>query len=154
MGRKPVAVCRSRGQWLCLCYFCLSLQDTGLPLFRTMIDLVSFCYNHSVVDELPVCVLTGHSRHQGLYPLSFKAILPAKADLLAYVPLSWGRTGITGAFQETCGVVYVSEKPLIDEQLFPWCEEEGMEPDRASENSGNSGSLHIDWHRRCAFLLC
>ena len=29
-----------------------------------------------------------------------------------------------------------------------------MEPYCASENSGSSGSLHIDWHRRCAFLLC
>lgn len=48
-------------------YFSLSLQDSGLPLFRTMMDLVSFCYNRSVVEKLPVCVLTGHSRHQDVH---------------------------------------------------------------------------------------
>ena len=39
-------------------YFSLSLLDPGLPLFRTMMDLISFCYNCSVVQKHPcVCSL-------------------------------------------------------------------------------------------------
>ena len=41
-------------------YFTLSLQDPGLPLFRTMMDLVGYCYSRSVTHRKPVCVLTGH----------------------------------------------------------------------------------------------
>ena len=88
-----------------------------------MIDLVSFCYNRSVVDKLPLCVLTGHSRLQGLYPLYLAK--PFCRQKQFYFPMFLCRevrkhdTWVTGASQETCGVVYVSEKPLIDEKLFP-----------------------------------
>ena len=36
-------------------------------ILGVMMDLVSFCYNRSVVEKLPVCVLTGHSRHQDVH---------------------------------------------------------------------------------------
>lgn len=42
-------------------YFTLSLHDPGLPLFRTVMDLVGYCYNRSVTHKKPVCVLSGHN---------------------------------------------------------------------------------------------
>ena len=45
-------------------YFTLSLSDPGLPLFRTMMDLVGYCTNRSAVQKKPVCVLTGQQETQ------------------------------------------------------------------------------------------
>ena len=52
-------------------YFTLSLQDPGLPLFRTMMDLVGYCCTRSVTHRKPVCVLSGHhSNHEVLLYLT------------------------------------------------------------------------------------
>ena len=48
-------------------YFTLSLADPGLPLFRTMMDLIGYCYNRSVVQKKPVCILSGHHNSRDLY---------------------------------------------------------------------------------------
>lgn len=48
-------------------YFTLSLADAGLPLFRTMMDLVGYCYNRSVIQKKPVCILSGHHQSRDLY---------------------------------------------------------------------------------------
>ena len=58
-----VAVDYARG------YFTLSLEDPGLPLFRTMMDLVDYSLERSTVQKKPVCILTGHhhSRNVNLF---------------------------------------------------------------------------------------
>ena len=48
-------------------YFTLSLDDPGLPLFRTMMDLIGYCVNRSTVHKKPVCVLTGHHHSRNVY---------------------------------------------------------------------------------------
>lgn len=41
-------------------YFTLSLEDPGLPLFRSMMGLVDYCIDRSAVQKKPVCILTRH----------------------------------------------------------------------------------------------
>lgn len=48
-------------------YFTLSLADPGLPLFRTIMDLVDYSKNRSTVHKKPVCILTGHHHSRNVY---------------------------------------------------------------------------------------
>ena len=135
-------------------YFSLSLQDSGLPLFRTMMDLVSFCYNRSVVEKLPVCVLTGHSRHQDVHLYLTKPVCRHKQmHSLMFLCREVVHKHVTRDNLDKLGLpkrlveLYISENPLFDEQLFPLYEEEDMDLDRSSEDSRSSGSrnsLQID----------
>ena len=47
-------------------FFSLSLQDPGLPLFPTLMGLVNYCLERSVVHKQPVCILTGHSQNNNV----------------------------------------------------------------------------------------
>ncbi len=126
-------------------YFSLCIADPGLPLFKTLMDLVSFCHHLSTVQKRPVCVLTGNgqthnvhlyltklvSRHRQLHSLQFlcrntlhKLVTKDKLELL---PLP-----------KRLLELYVSRNPLFDEQLFP-CEEGGwLDTDTLSQSSGSS----------------
>lgn len=48
-------------------YFTLSLADAGLPLFRTMMDLIGYCHTRSAVQKKPVCILSGQNQSRDLY---------------------------------------------------------------------------------------
>ncbi len=129
-------------------YFSLSLQDPGLPLFKTMMDLVSFCYHMSTVQKRPVCVLSGRSsqqhnfhlyltkpvsRHKQLHSLQFlcrDAIHKlVTRDQLERLPLP-----------KRLLELYMYRNPLFDEQLFPVEEKELCEDDACSEGGGSSRS--------------
>lgn len=134
-------------------YFSLSLQDPGLPLFKTMMDLVSFCYNVSVIQKRPVCVLTGHahhhnvhlyltkpvSRHKQLHSLQFlcRASLHkfVTQDQLEKLPLP-----------KHLVELYLKRNPHFDEQLFSMGEGGMMDEDTLSQSSGGSSrsSLALD----------
>ena len=139
-------------------YFSLSLQDPGLPLFRTMMDLVSYCYNLSVVQKRPVCALTGHStsynqdvhlyltkpvsRHRQLHSLQFMCRSSLNKyitqDRIQNLPLP-----------KRLIELYLLRNPFYDEKLFPLedmsvCDSDC--PDRMSQHSGGSSrnSLALD----------
>lgn len=135
-------------------YFSLSLQDPGLPLFRTLMDLVNYCYTRSVVQKLPVCVLTGHHQHSNVYlylskPVSRKCQMHSLMHLCRAAIHSFvtqdklDQLGLPKRLVEC----YVAENPYFDEQLFPPEDHELEEVDSKSEDSHSSGSrnsLQID----------
>lgn len=131
-------------------YFSLCLQDPGLPLFRTIMDLVSFCYNVSVVQKRPVCALTGHSsapfnqdihlyltkpvvRHQQMHSLQFlcRGALNEymTQDKIQKLPLPKHLIDL-----------YLLRNPFYDEQLYPLEDgyECGRDSDRMSQHSEGS----------------
>lgn len=107
-------------------YFTLSLQDPGLPLFRTLMDLVGYCCNRSVVHRKPVCILTGHLRNRNvlLYlikPVSRFSLVHSlqhccRNAIHKYVTLDKiSQLNLPKYLLEN----YVSFNPLYDEQLHP-----------------------------------
>lgn len=134
-------------------YFSLSLQDPGLPLFRTVMDLISFCYNRSVVEKLPVCALTGHSNHRDVHLYLTKPVCRhRRMHSLMYFCREAIHKYVTRDNLDKLGLpkrlveLYISENPHFDEQQFPVYEDE-VELDQASEDSRSSGSrnsLQID----------
>lgn len=131
-------------------YFSLSMQDPGLPLFRTMMDLVSYCYNLSVVNKMPVCVLTGHHHHRNVHLYLTK---PVNRRHRVHSLQFLCRKAITDVVtQDKLPMLnlpkrmldcYMNRNPLFDEQLHSTAEPE-LEFDRVSEDSRSSGSLDLD----------
>lgn len=131
-------------------YFSLSLLDPGLPLFRTMLDLISFCYNCSVVQKHPVCVLTGH--HQDLHLYLTKPVTRKKQmHSLQYLCREAVHGYVTQDKLNCLGLPkrlvehYVRHNPYYDEQLFPIEEEKeraSNETKSSSSNAQSTGSKH------------
>ncbi len=128
-------------------YFSLSLQDPGLPLFRTLMDLVSYCHNLSVTHKTPVCVLTGHHHHRNVHLYLTK---PVSRHLRAHSLQFLCRKAITDVvtpdklhslnLPKRVLNCYMIRNPLFDEQLYPPADTES-EFDRLSEASRSSLDL-------------
>lgn len=132
-------------------FFSLSLQDPGLPMFRTLMDLVAFCLYRSVTCKQPVCVLTGHSQHNNvsLY-LTRPVSRHQKMHSLMYHCREALYEFITRDKLDQLGLPvrlvehYLQKNPHFDEQLYTnW---ESMEVDIVSQStqSSSSGSLQLD----------
>ncbi len=131
-------------------YFSLSMQDPGLPLFRTMMDLVSYCCNLSLVHKMPVCVLTGHHHHQNVHLYLKKPVSRhRKMHSLQYLCRETVTGIVTQDKLDTLNLpkrvldCYLCRNPLFDEQLNPQADPES-DFDRVSEASRSSGSLDLD----------
>ena len=136
-------------------YFSLSLLDPGLPLFRTMLDLVSFCYNCSVVQKQPVCVLTGHHQDVHLY-LTKPVTRKRRMHSLQYLCRDAIHSFVTRDKLDCLGLPkrlvehYVCHNPYYDEQLFPIDEEKQRVPEEVkssapdTQSTGSRNSLQLD----------
>ena len=134
-------------------YFSLSMQDPGLPLFRTMMDLINYCYNRSVIQKLPVCILTGHHHHQDVHLYLTKPVCRHKQmHSLQYACRQAIQNYVTKDKLDQLGLpkrvveYYIAKNPYFDEQLYP-LEDNEAELDGVSEDSRSSGSrnsLQID----------
>lgn len=122
-------------------YFTLSLQDPGLPLFRTMMDLVGYCYTRSVTHHKPVCVLTGHH---------------SSRDVFLFLTKPVSRFNLVHSLQHCCRAAvhsyltldkisqldlprhlidgYLQKNPLFDEEIF------SLPADDTESVSGSSSS--------------
>ena len=136
-------------------YFSLSLQDPGLPLFRTVMDLVSYCYHCSVVQKLPVCVLTGHSQHQDVHLYLTKPVSRLRQmHSLQFLCRDAIHNYVTKDHFDHLGLpkrlleCYMLNNPLYDEHLFPVFEEDSNEDSMTqsedSRSSGSRNSLQLD----------
>lgn len=134
-------------------YFSLSLQDPGLPLFHTLMDLVSYCQHRSCVQKLPVCVLTGHqqnhdvhlyltkpvSRHRRMHSLMFSC----RDAIHRFVTRDrLDKLGLPKRLVE----FYISQNPYFDEQLFPPkpTEDLGTSADLDMQSTGSRNSLQLN----------
>lgn len=136
-------------------YFSLSLLDPGLPLFRTMMDLISYCYNCSVVLKQPVCVLTGHHQDVHLY-LTKPVTRKRQMHSLQYLCREAVHKFVTQDKLDCLGLPnrlvehYVCHNPLFDEQLFPVEEEREQASDEIktsppdTQSTGSRNSLQLD----------
>lgn len=134
-------------------YFSLSLQDPGLPLFHTMMDLVSYCQHRSTVLKLPVCVLTGHQHNQDVHLYLTKPVCRHhKMHSLLYLCRESIHHIVTKDVLDKLGLpkrlvgFYVSQNPYFDEQMYPVGEEEewGREKDIETQSAGSRNSLQLD----------
>ena len=136
-------------------YFSLSLLDPGLPLFRTMMDLISFCYNCSVVQKHPVCVLTGHHQDVHLY-LTKPVTRKRQMHSLQYLCREAIHSYVTQDKLDRLGLPkrlvqhYISQNPFYDEQLFPIeereseSEQEVPSANAETQSTGSRNSLQLD----------
>lgn len=135
-------------------YFSLSLQDPGLPLFHTLMDLVTYCQHRSTVQKLPVCILTGHHRNHDVHLYLTKPVcrLRQMHSLLYYCRRSIHRY-VTRDQLNSLGLpkrlveFYLSQNPYFDEKMYPLVDEdEAMAGDRDidSRSSGSRNSLQLD----------
>ena len=130
-------------------FFSLSLQDPGLPMFHTLMDLVSFCLYRSVTCKQPVCVLTGHTQHNNV---SLFLTLPVsrhvKMHTLSYYCREAISEFVTRDKLPKLGLPlrivehFLKKNPHFDEQLYS----ESIDPDAVSQSthSSSSGSLQLD----------
>ena len=129
-------------------YFSLSLRDSGLPMFRTLMDLVAYCLYRSLKMRQPVCVLTGHVQHNNVSLFLTRPISRfVKVHSLMYYCREavsqlvtrdkLGKLGLPVRLVEH----YVGKNPHFDEQIFQDYEPE--EPADVLSQSTNS-SLQID----------
>ena len=107
-------------------YFSLSLQDPGLPLFHTLMDLISYCQHRSTAQKLPVCILTGHKQGQDVHLYLTRPITRHRQmHSLMYLSRKAIHTFVTRDKLDQLGLparlieYYVSQNPYFDEQLFP-----------------------------------
>lgn len=134
-------------------YFSLSLQDPGLPLFRTLMDLVEHCLERSLVHKQPVCILTGHQQHHNV---SLYLVKPVSRHVqnhsLQYLCREAIHKYVTRDKITELGLPnrlmqnYVLNNPFFDEQLFSDCDSlhEEDSVSQGTENSGASGSIEIN----------
>ena len=129
-------------------FFSLSLADPGLPLFSTLMGLVSNCLECSVVYKQPVCVLTGHSQNNNVSLYLTKPVSRhTRMHSLMYLCRESVHKFVTVDKLERLGLParlvqhYMKRNPYFDEHLSYECE-----PDRVSQGtqSSASGSLRID----------
>jgi hypothetical protein len=133
-------------------YFTLSLSDPGLPLFRTLMDLVGYSLNRSVVQRKPVCVLTGQhqsrnvflyltkpvNRHYKMHSLQHhcrRAIREnVTLDKIPHLPLP-----------QHLIENYIMHNPLFDAQLYPIDEDDNHS--EMSSSSTNTTDVELDTDR-------
>lgn len=129
-------------------FFSLSLQDPGLPMFRTLMDLIAYCLYRSVKLRQPVCILTGHSQHNNvsLY-LTRPVSRHTKMHSLMYYCREAVSELVTRDKLDKLGLPvrlvdhFVSKNPHFDEQLYH--EWESVESEDVLSQSTNS-SLQLD----------
>ena len=132
-------------------YFSLSLQDPGLPLFHTLMDLVTYCQHRSTVQKLPVCILTGHQRNQDVHLYLTKPVcrLRRMHSLQYYCRQSIHRF-VTRDQLYNLGLprrlveFYLSLNPYFDEQLHPVEREEGTSGVEEAQSERSRKSLQLD----------
>lgn len=133
-------------------YFSLSLQDPGLPLFHTLMDLVSYCHHRSTVHKLPVCILSGHRRNQDVHLYLTKPVCRrSKMHSLMYFCRQSIHRYVTRDILDKLGLpkrlieFYVAQNPYFDEQMYP-VEEEPVwgNKDLDTQSAGSRNSLQLD----------
>lgn len=124
-------------------YFTLSLADPGLPLFRTMMDLVGYSHNRSIVQKKPVCVLTGHHRSRDIYLFLKKPVnRHAKMHSLQHLCRLTISTHVTLDKIPNLPLPrhlkdnYLLQNPLFDEDLYVL--EDDVYSELSSSSSNNS----------------
>ena len=130
-------------------YFSLSLQDPGLPLFFTLMDLVSYCLERSVIQKQPVCVLTGHSKHNNVSLFLTKPVSRhIKTHSLMYLSRAAIHRYVTRDKISKLGLPsrlvhhYMLNNPYFDEQ--EWEEESDIVSQGTERSASVSGSLQLD----------
>lgn len=131
-------------------FFSLSLQDPGLPMFRTLMDLVAYCLYRSVTLRQPVCILTGHSMHNNV---SLFLTRPVSRHTKMHSLMHYCREAlsefVTRDKLDKLGLPmrlvehYVSKNPHFDEQLYTSWEEADVDVVSQTTQS-SSGSLQLD----------
>ena len=135
-------------------YFSLSLMDPGLPLFHTLMDLISYCCHRSTVHKLPVCILTGHRRNTDVHLYLTKPVCRLRQmHSLQYLCRLSVHRYVTRDVLDKLGLpkrlveFYVTQNPYFDEQLYPVPEEDGWKlgaGDIDSQSAGSRNSLQLD----------
>ena len=134
-------------------YFSLSLQDPGLPLFHTLMDLVAYCQHRSTVQKLPVCILTGHRQNQDVHLYLTRPVSRERQiHSLMYLCRQALHSFVTRDVLHKLGLpkrlveFYVSQNPYFDEQLYPTEEEDdwSRERDIETQSAGSRNSLQLD----------
>jgi suppressor of cytokine signaling 7 len=135
-------------------YFSLSLQDPGLPLFHTLMDLIAYCQHRSTVHKLPVCILTGHRRNHDVHLYLTKPVSRHRQmHSLQYFCRQAIHGFVTRDRLEQLGLprrlveFYLSQNPYFDEQLHPVEEEERWRAggkDVDTQSAGSRNSLQLD----------
>jgi hypothetical protein len=132
-------------------FFSLSLQDPGLPLFPTLMGLVHYCLERSVVHKQPVCILTGHSQNNNV-SLYLTKLVSRHHRIHSLMHLCRGalHKSVTADKLTQLGLpiplvkYYLVNNPYFDDgieynEISTTTE---SQPDRLSQQSSNS--LHVD----------
>ena len=136
-------------------YFTLSLADPGLPLFRTMMDLVGYCTNRSAVQKKPVCVLTGQHQPQN-----------ARNNIYLYLTKPVNRKSKVHSLQHCCREAihsyvtldkigslplpryllegYMIQNPLYDAEIYPLDSDEDSESQVSTSTVSNDSDLDTE----------
>lgn len=134
-------------------YFSLSLQDPGLPLFHTLMDLIAYCQHRSTIHKLPVCILTGHRQSRDVHLYLTKPVCRlSRMHSLQYICRQSIHGFVTKDRLYQLGLpnrlveFYLAQNQYFDEQLYPVAEEEerfvcGRDIDTQSAGSRNSIQL-------------
>lgn len=129
-------------------FFSLSLQDPGLPLFSTLMGLVSYCLERSVKYKQPVCILTGHSQNNNVSLYLTKLVSRRiRMHSLMYLCRETIHGSVTYDKLTQLGLptrlveFYVKNNPYFDEQILYEATTESQQ-DRVSQRSSNS--LEVD----------
>lgn len=129
-------------------FFSLSLMDPGLPLFPTLMGLVSHCLERSVVHKQPVCVLTGHTQNNNVNLYLMKPVSRrVRMHSLMFLCRESVHRYVTADKLEQLGLpsrlveYYIKRNPYFDEHLSY-----DFEADQVSQGtqSSGSGSLSIE----------
>lgn len=130
-------------------FFSLSLQDPGLPLFPTLMGLVNYCLERSVIYKQPVCVLTGHTQNNNVSLYLTKAVSRhTRMHSLMYLCREAVHKSVTCDSLHQLGLptrlvrYYVAKNPYFDEQLA--YEPVESQPDRVSQGTHSSASLQLE----------
>ncbi len=126
-------------------YFTLSLADAGLPLFRTIMDLIGYCHTRSVVQKKAVCILSGQNNSRDLYLFLKKPINRftkmhslqhfCRLNIHEYLTLDKiPQLPLPKRLMES----YVMHNPLFDEDLH------GLAPAPQTSETSSSSSSEID----------
>lgn len=138
-------------------YFSLSLQDPGLPLFHTIMDLISYCQHRSVAQKLPVCILTGHRQNQDVHLYLTKPVCRHRQmHSLLYFCRQSVHKYVTKDLLDKLGLpkrlveYYVKHNPYFDEQVYQLEDDgeqdegKGKDPNARAQSAGSRNSLQLD----------
>jgi len=129
-------------------YFSLSLRDPGLPMFRTLMDLVAYCLYRSLKMRQPVCVLTGHVQHNNV---SLYLTRPVSRFIKVHSLQYYCRESVSKfVTKDKIGELglpkrlvdhYVGKNPHFDEQIY-----QEYEPEESTDvlSHSTNSSLQID----------